>query len=36
MVASVNMNTYGAKTSEICRISMAAVLVIDFFSGDSC
>lgn len=35
LVAGVNADTCGAKTSEIHRASVAAVLVIDFFSGEN-
>lgn len=32
----LNMNTYGAKTGEVCRDSVAAVMVVGFFTGKSC
>ena len=32
---SVNANTYGVKTDKICRDSIAIVLAIGFFSGES-
>ena len=32
-LASVNVNTCGAKAGKICRGSVAALLIISFFSG---
>ena len=35
-MAGMNADTCGAKVNEMHRISPAAVLTIDFFSGESC
>lgn len=35
-LASMNVNTYGAKTSEICRVSISAVLATSLFNGKIC